>query len=117
LVPESLIVSAAILAAVIVVARSQERRRRLELLHAERLAAIEKGIPLPELPLEPPLPKAPPDPRGFLFVGMILLTVGSGAMIGLGVVETRMWAIPLPVVFMGLGFMLFYWFTRDRGRR
>ena len=30
-----------------------EKRRRLELLHAERLAAIEKGIPLPELPVDP----------------------------------------------------------------
>jgi hypothetical protein len=31
----------------------QERQRRLEVVHRERMAAIEKGIPLPELPLEP----------------------------------------------------------------
>ena len=36
-----------------------ERRRRLELVHQERLAAMDKGIPLPELPLDPPrLPDA-----------------------------------------------------------
>ena len=28
-----------------------ERRRRLDVIHQERLAAMDKGIPLPELPL------------------------------------------------------------------
>ena len=28
-----------------------ERKRRLEIIHQERLAAMDKGIPLPELPL------------------------------------------------------------------
>ena len=31
-----------------------ERRRRLEIVHQERLAAMDKGIPLPEFPLDPP---------------------------------------------------------------
>ena len=31
-----------------------ERQRRLEIVHQERLAAMEKGIPLPEFPLDPP---------------------------------------------------------------
>lgn len=29
---------------------SREKQRRLELIHQERMAAIEKGAPLPELP-------------------------------------------------------------------
>ena len=38
-----------------------ERPRRLEIIHAERLAAMDKGIPLPELPLDPV--KRPPRLR------------------------------------------------------
>ena len=33
--------------------KSLEKRRRLETIHAERVIAMEKGIPLPDLPLEP----------------------------------------------------------------
>ena len=29
------------------------RQQRLEIIHKERLVAMEKGIPLPELPLDP----------------------------------------------------------------
>ena len=43
--------------------RHQERQHRLEIVHQERLAAMEKGIPLPELPLDPPRVPKPPDPR------------------------------------------------------
>jgi len=43
--------------------RHQERRRRMEIIHQERLVAMEKGIPLPELPLDPPSVSKPPDPR------------------------------------------------------
>src|SRR5580692_3458725 len=31
----------------------QSRQKRLEIIHQERLAAMEKGIPLPEFPAEP----------------------------------------------------------------
>ena len=40
-----------------------DRQRRLEIIHAERLAAMDKGIPLPELPLDPVKLPRPPDPR------------------------------------------------------
>lgn len=36
--------------------KHMEGRRRLEVIHQERLAAMDKGIPLPELPLDPPRP-------------------------------------------------------------
>jgi hypothetical protein len=48
-----------------------ERRRRLEIVHQERLAAMEKGIPLPELPLDPPRVPKPPDPGAPLIHGMV----------------------------------------------
>jgi hypothetical protein len=31
----------------------QSRQKRIEIIHQERMAAMEKGIPLPEFPLEP----------------------------------------------------------------
>jgi hypothetical protein len=34
--------------------RHRERQRRLETVHQERMAAMDKGIPLPELPIDPP---------------------------------------------------------------
>ena len=89
-----------------------ERRRRLEILHAERMAALDKGIPLPELPLEPSTSRhaRPPDPRAPLIVGMVLMAFGVGSMIALSLVERLrpVWPMPLPVAFIGGGLVLYY---------
>src|ERR1035441_2663630 len=37
-------------------------RKRMEIVHEERMAAMEKGIPLPEFPLEPARERRQPDP-------------------------------------------------------
>lgn len=55
-----------------------EKRRRLETIHAERVMAMEKGIPLPELPLEP---STRPDTRSesrqvTLIIGIVLAMFG-----------------------------------------
>lgn len=89
-----------------------DRQRRLDILHAERLAAMEKGIPLPELPIDPP-PSAwrrPPDPKIPLIIGIVLTAFGVGAMLMLAIVAQgqRFWAVPLPIAMMGLGLILFY---------
>jgi hypothetical protein len=94
-----------------------ERQRRLDILHAERLAAMEKGIPLPELPLDPP-PSAwrrPPDPKVPLAIGIVLTAFGVGAMLMLAIVAQgqRFWAVPLPIAMMGLGLILFYRLSID----
>ena len=34
--------------------KHRERQRRLEVIHQERVAAMDKGIPLPELAIDPP---------------------------------------------------------------
>lgn len=91
-------------------------QRRLEILHAERLAAMDKGIPLPELPIDPPIrARRPPDPRAPLVVGLVLAAFGAGSMIALSVVaqERGFWALPLPVTLMGVGLMLFYFLSSD----
>jgi hypothetical protein len=97
--------------------KSREWQRRMEIIHAERLVAMDKGIPLPELPLDPPKIDEPQDPRGLIFIGILLIAVGVGAMIGLGVLDPRLWGIGLPVTLLGFGFLLFYWLTRDRATR
>lgn len=89
-----------------------ERRRRLEILHAERVVAMEKGIPLPELPLEPPTARQvrPPDPHAPLIIGMVLTAFGIGSMIALSLVEPfrAAWPLPLPVAFIGVGLVLYH---------
>jgi hypothetical protein len=88
-----------------------ERRRRLEIIHRERLAAMEKGIPLPELPIDPPQVKRPPDPRAILLHGIVWTALGGGAMIGFRFSESelrQLWPLPMPLVLLGIGLMLYY---------
>ena len=92
--------------------KGREKQRRLDIIHAERLAAIDKGIPLPELPIDPP-PSAwrrPPDPKVPLAIGIVLTAFGAGAMVMLAIIAQGrpFWAVPLPVAMMGLGLILFY---------
>ena len=42
--------------------KQRSRQKRIEIIHQERMAAMEKGIPLPEFPLEPARDRRPPDP-------------------------------------------------------
>lgn len=92
--------------------KRRDVQRRLEILHAERLAAMEKGIPLPEIPIDPP-PEAwrrPPDPKVPLAIGIVLTAFGAGAMGMLAILAPGKpyWAVPLPIAMMGLGLVLFH---------
>lgn len=90
----------------------RERHHRMEILHAERLAAMDKGIPLPELPFDPPAEawKRPPDPTVPLAIGIVLAAFGFGAMAMLAFLaeDKPYWAVPLPIALMGLGLVLYY---------
>jgi len=97
-----------------------ERKRRLEIIHQERLAAMDKGIPLPELPLDPPrIPKGP-DPRATLMHGIVWTTLGIGSMIAMAVFSAPgpagLWVLPLPLAFMGIGLILYYALASERSR-
>src|SRR5580658_9500463 len=59
----------------------QSRRKRLELIHQERLVAMEKGIPLPEFPLEPARKPHGADPNVLPIMGTVFLSLSVGAMI------------------------------------
>ena len=97
-----------------------ERQRRLEIIHQERLTAMDKGIPLPELPIDPPRVQKPPDPHVPLILGIVLLAVGAGTMVAFGLVsaaDTRMyWPMPLPLALVGLGLVLYYFLAANRER-
>ncbi len=95
-----------------------ERQRRLEIVHQERLAAMEKGIPLPELPLDPPKVRTPPDPRAPLIHGIVWLALGFGAMLALRLFPNApgLWPLPLPIAFLGIGLMLYYALASARAR-
>ena len=97
-----------------------ERKRRLEIIHQERLAAMDKGIPLPELPLEPTKIRTGPDPRVTLAHGIVWSALGIGSMIALALFKVPgpagLWVLPLPLAFMGIGLILYYALAAERSR-
>lgn len=101
--------------------RQKERQRRLEVIHQERLAAMDKGIPLPELPLEAPQHRAPMDPREYLIHGLVWLGLGLGTMGAFLLFPIHFngasaWPLPLPLVMLGGGLVLFYVLASRRAR-
>jgi hypothetical protein len=70
------IVSLALAAGIVgyVYVKHESRRKRLEMMHQERLAAMEKGIPLPEFPLEPERNPRASDPDDVIpILGTVLI--------------------------------------------
>lgn len=96
-----------------------ERRRRLEIVHQERLGAMEKGIPLPELPLDPTRVPTARDPREPLLHGLVWTALGGGAMLAMALAgwrvgDSAIWPLPLPLLLLGLGLILYYALDRTR---
>lgn len=86
----------------------RKRRRLIELHHAERMAAIERGMELPPFPVEV-LGSARKRPQSTLLPGLIWLFVGIGLFFGLGSIVgddvSRLGAIPVGV---GVAYLLYY---------
>lgn len=102
------------------------RQRREEWIHEERMKAMEKGIPLPELPslAENGERKMrsfdrPVNPRWPLGVAALLMTGGIGVSLALYLsaeaYHNRVWSFGLIGVFLGIGLILQYWLTRKPG--
>lgn len=99
--------------------KHRERQRRLEIVHEERMAAMQKDIPLPELRFEEPAGPKPGNPREMLLHGLVWLAFGTGGMATLFILGTTngmpmAWSLPLPLVFLGAGLVLYYLLTRER---
>lgn len=96
--------------------------KRREMLHRERLAAIEKGVPLPELPSEEEVPewlsveadrvRARWLLRISLALGLVAITTGFGLCLGFYASPDRgfhgMWTLGLIPILGGVGFLLFW---------
>src|SRR5712671_2101149 len=80
--------------------RDKAKLARLEMAHKERMAAMEKGIPLPELPdLEHHFGRGR-DPRQSLLLGGILcIFIGVGTMLAFFLAPNLnlrgLWTVPL----------------------
>ena len=106
------IVAAALSAAVIgyFYFTNQTRQKRLEILHQERMTAMEKDMALPDL--DPPEVYSPPDQSIQLIIGIVLAMFGLGAMIALSLAlaeeSHRFWVMPLPIALIGVGLIIAY---------
>ncbi|HEX5217365.1 MAG TPA: DUF6249 domain-containing protein [Vicinamibacterales bacterium] len=103
----------------------QRYRTRLELIQKERLIAMEKGVPMPELPdydaggrpsLESMISTLRVHPRWPLGAGAILICGGIGTTIALALsretYHSNVWSMGLIPVFVGVGLFLHYRLTR-----
>ena len=82
---------------------------------------MEKGIPLPEFPLEPARNPSNPDPTNVSpILGTVLLSLSVGTMIvlyrTLETAEHGFWVSPLPFAFLGVGLLAFHFLKRDADR-
>ncbi len=99
--------------------RNQSRQKKIEIIHQERMAAMEKGIPLPEFPLETVKEQRPPDINVITILGTILFSLSVGTMIVLYTLAGSprgFWVTPLPFAFMGVGLLAFRFLKADSWR-
>jgi hypothetical protein len=91
----------------------RSKQKRIEIIHQERMAAMEKGIPLPEFPPEPSPQRIQQDQTVLPILGTVLFTLSVGAMIlfyNLSPPDHSrgIWMSPLPFAFLGVGLIAFH---------
>lgn len=98
----------------------QSRQKKIEVVHRERMAAMEKGIPLPEFPSEPERYHRSRDQEVLPIMGTVFSTLSLGAMVvlymALPAPSHGFWVAPLPLAFLGVGLIAFYFMNRDAKR-
>jgi hypothetical protein len=111
---------------IIIYMKNRKRQKSLELIHKERMAAMEKGIPMPEWPdydingkgaiFEDLRSERGRNPKGALGAGAILIMIGAGMCLAFYMWREmrQIWPIGLIVVFTGIGVLLSYVLTRDK---
>ena len=96
---------------VYIVLNYRKRRRQMELHHAERMAAIERGMEIPPLPVESMAAAGPR--RSTLLPGLIWLLVGIALVVGLHGYDgftgpNRPSLFGLIPVAVGLAYLIYY---------
>lgn len=112
-----------VLFVVLKILSDMKKRHRIDLLHAERMAAMEKGIPVHELPeyeeesRMPLLSRVSLNPRWPLGVGAIFVLMGIGLSLALWLsgdsYHNQVWPFGLLGVFLGVGLFLHYALTKE----
>jgi len=103
---------------------------KLDFIHRERLIAMEKGIPMPEVPDYDPAPPHRIDtllgllrvnPRWPLGAGILLVLGGAGTLLAMWMsgdpYHQQVWPFALIPIFLGVGLWLQYLVMRPRDGR
>jgi Domain of unknown function (DUF6249) len=112
----------AIVAIVIWHLRSKRGMERMNLVHQERMKAMEKGVPLPEFPeldreqSRIDISPLQVNPRWPIGLGALFVCAGLGFIFAMRLsgddALAKMWSMGMIGVFVGIGFILFYYLTR-----
>lgn len=98
----------------------QSRLKKIEIIHQERMTAMDKGIPLPEFPFDPKHTPNPHERNVIAILGLVLLSLSLGTMLTLYLTltgpEHSFWVAPLPFAFLGAGFLAYHLLNKDSGR-
>lgn len=86
----------------------RKRRRLMELHHQERMAAIERGMDLPPLPIELIDGRAPRRRRTSLLPGLVWLFIGIAALIGVRTFAEEAALLGLIPIGIGLAYLIYY---------
>jgi hypothetical protein len=89
-----------------IVLNYRKRRRLMELHHAERLAAIERGMELPPLSME--LLEGPRRRRTSLLPGLVWFFVGIAVMVAMRATGESEGMIGLVPAGVGLAYLIYY---------
>lgn len=98
--------------------RNKRRLEKLQLIHQERMKAMEKGIPLPEFPEMDEVTGAKLlrqwNPRWPLGIGVLLIMAGIGTIVAMLASPEfdDVWSFGFIGIFVGIGFFLHYYLTR-----
>jgi len=105
---------------VVIIADYAKRRKLYELHHKERLAAIDKGMELPPLPIEL-LGAGPKGRPRYLLRGLIWLFVGLGTLIALSGITSaeaeKTWMLGFIPTGVGLAYLIYYFAEGRRGQQ
>jgi len=114
----------AVFVLVLIILKNRKRQKAMELIHKERMAAMDKGVPPPEWPDynsrgangEGPNAVWGAGPRTQLGTGGLLFMLGIGTCVAFALIPERdvqqFWPIGLVLVFLGLGYGLRYLLTK-----
>jgi hypothetical protein len=97
--------------------RTKERVAIRTMLHKERMLALERGVPLPEIPMEEVSLARQPDRRSIVMLAFLLIGIGGGVTAALYLVPNPelhdVWSLGLIPLILGAGCAVAAWMTRN----